>query len=124
MSIYKTKVFSKWAIKEGLDDERLLNAIEEIENGLVDVNLGGNVFKKRVSIGKKGKSGGVRTLVAYKIDDKAFFIYGFSKSVQANIKEDELKVLKLFAKTLLSYKKKDLMKAIEMGALIEVENNG
>jgi hypothetical protein len=35
------------------------------------------------------------------MDDRAFFIYGFAKNVRVNIKENELKALKLHAKTLL-----------------------
>ncbi|WP_230413517.1 type II toxin-antitoxin system RelE/ParE family toxin [Zooshikella ganghwensis] len=76
MRIFKAKHFNKWARKEGLKDEALKKAVTEIEQGLVDADLGGNVFKKRVPIAGKGKSGGLRTLLAYKVDDKAFFIYG------------------------------------------------
>jgi len=78
MRIFKNKVFSKWAAKERVSDKALKAAIQEIGNGLVDANLGGNVYKKRVAIGGKGKSGGVRTILAFKVDDKAFFIYGFA----------------------------------------------
>lgn len=124
MNIYKNKVFDKWAAKEGIDDESLVKAVEEIENGLVDANLGGNVVKKRVAVGGRGKSGGARTLLAYQVGNKAFFVYGFAKNVRANIKEDELKALKLYAKTLLGYSDKELTQAISAGELIEVENDG
>ncbi len=124
MNIYKNKVFDKWVAKEGIDDESLVKAVEEIKNGLVDANLGGNVVKKRVAVGGRGKSGGVRTLLAYQVGNKAFFVYGFAKNVRANIKKDELKALKLYAKTLLGYSDKELIQAISTGELIEVENDG
>ncbi|MFZ5601246.1 MAG: type II toxin-antitoxin system RelE/ParE family toxin [Pseudomonadota bacterium] len=124
MRIFKNKAFSKWAVKEGLDDGALRTAVDEMERGLIDADLGGHVVKKRVAIGGRGKSGGVRTLLAYKVGSKAFFVYGFAKSARANISADELKALKHLAKELLSYSDKALAEAIEHGALIEVENDG
>ena len=50
MQIYKNKAFSKWAAKEKLSDQKLKLAVEEMENGLVDADLGGHVFKKRVAV--------------------------------------------------------------------------
>lgn len=124
MRVFKNKVFSKWAAKEGLDDTALLAAVEEIERGLIDADLGGHVVKKRVAIGGRGKSGGVRTLLAYKIGNKAFFVYGFAKNARANISAEELKALKHLAKELLGYGDKALSEAIKHGALIEVKNDG
>lgn len=124
MRIFKNKAFNKWATKEGLDDSALRFAVDEIEHGLIDADLGGHVIKKRVAVGGKGKSGGVRTLLAYKISEKAFFIYGFAKNARANISADELKALKHLAKKLLNYSEQALTKAIKDGVLIEVESDG
>ncbi|MDQ7732889.1 type II toxin-antitoxin system RelE/ParE family toxin [Halomonas sp. SpR1] len=124
MRVFKNKVFNKWAAKEGLNDAALLAAIDEIERGLIDADLGGHVLKKRVAISGRGKSGGVRTLLAYKVGDKAFFVYGFAKNARANISADELKALKHLAKELLGYSDKALTDAIKHGVLIEVENDG
>ncbi len=124
MQAFKSRAFSKWAAKEGLSDGALLAAVEEIDRGLVDADLGGQVYKKRVAVGGRGKSGGVRTLLAYRAGDKAFFIYGFAKNVRANIRDKELKALKLYADTLLSYSKAELNKAVKHGALIEVVIDG
>ena len=120
MNAYKNKEFHKWAKKEGLDDAQLLKALDEIERGLVEADLGGNSFKKRVSLGQ-GKSGGARTLLAYRKGDRAFFIYGFAKNARANIKENELRSLKVYAKLLFGYGEKELKKATEEKALIQVE---
>ena len=124
MRVFKNKAFSKWATKEGLSDETLLAAVDEIERGLIDTDLGGHVVKKRVALAGRGKSGGVRTLLAYKAGNKAFFVYGFAKNVRANISAEELKALKHLAKELLDYSNKALTEAIKHGALIEVENDG
>jgi len=87
MRIFKTKWFQKWAKKEKVSQKALQRAIEEMERGLVDADLGGHVYKKRVAIQGRGKSGGVRTLIAYQVKDKAFFIYGFAKNKRANISD-------------------------------------
>lgn len=123
MRIFKNKAFDKWAAKEGLNDDALRMAVTEIERGLIDADLGGYVIKKRVAIAGRGKSGGVRTLLAYRVVDKAFFVYGFAKNTRANISSDELKALKNLAKELLGYSDRELTKAIKHGVLIEVEND-
>lgn len=122
MRIFKSRPFSSWAAKEGLNDAALRAAVDEIERGLIDADLGGHVIKKRVAIGGRGKSGGARTLLAYRFGDKAFFVYGFAKNARANINADELKALKRLAKELLGYSDKELTEAIQHGALIEVKN--
>lgn len=124
MRVFKNKVFSKWAAKEGLVDVVLLAAVDEMERGLIDADMGGHVVKKRVALVGGGKSGGVRTLLAYKTGNKAFFVYGFAKNARANISADELKALKYLAKELLKYNDKALTEAIKHGALTEVENDG
>ncbi len=124
MRIFKNKVFSQWAAKEGLDDDALRAAVDEMERGLIDADLGGHIVKKRVAVGGRGKSGGVRALLVFKVGNQAFFVYGFAKNARANINAVELKALKHLAKELLGYSDKALTEAIKHGALIEVENDG
>jgi len=123
MRIFKTKIFTKWAAKEGLTDNRLRIAVDEMEHGLLDADLGGSVVKKRVAISGRGKRSGMRTLLAYKVSNKAFFIYGFAKNAHTNISDNELKALKKLAKELLNYTDKKLTEVIKNGALIEVVND-
>ena len=77
MRVFKVKAFGKWARKQGLGDKELNGAIQEILDGFFDANLGGNVFKKRIAIKGQGKRGSTRTLIAFKIKNRAFFMYGF-----------------------------------------------
>jgi hypothetical protein len=72
MRIFKSKWFNKWAEKEGLTDKALTEAISEMEDGLNDGELGGHVYKKRAAIQGQGKRGGLRTIIAFKVDDKSF----------------------------------------------------
>ncbi len=124
MRIFKNRVFSKWAVREGLSDQALCRAVDEISQGLIDADLGGYVLKKRIALADKGKRSGLRTLIAYRVGNKAFFVYGFAKNVRANVSGHELKTLKRYAKELLSYSDKELLKAVKHGALVEVEHDG
>jgi hypothetical protein len=124
MQIFVTKWFQRWAAREALTDDALLTAVEEIGRGLIDADLGGHVVKKRIGTHGRGKSGSVRTLLAIQLDEKAFFIYGFSKNERANVSQRELKALKLLASELLGYTDAALEKAMQAGELIEVTVHG
>lgn len=121
MQAFKTKSFARWANRDGLSDEALVAAVAEMDQGLVDARLGGQVVKKRVALSGRGKRGGVRTLVALRQGEKAFFVYGFAKNERANISDKELKALKLLAKELLHFPPASLSKAIKAGELVEIE---
>lgn len=123
MQIYKTRQFDKWANKEGLSDSALVMAVAEMEDGLIDADLGGNVVKKRVALPGRGKRGGARTLLAYRIADRAFFVYGFAKNERDNIDDKELKALKQLAVVQLGLTPKQLEHALKDGALIEVNHD-
>ena len=81
------------------------------------------MVKKRVALSGRGKRGGVRTLVAFRQEEKTFFIFGFAKNERANISSDELRALKFLAKELLNYSAMSLTKALQTGELIEIEVN-
>jgi hypothetical protein len=40
IKIFKTKVFGRWSEGEGLTDEDLCHAVDEINRGLVEASLG------------------------------------------------------------------------------------
>lgn len=123
MQVYKSKWFSKWADKEDVTDRDLSAAVEEMANGLIDADLGGHVMKKRVALQGQGKSGGARTLLAFKVGDKAFFMYGFAKNQQDNINAKELKALKAMAKQVLGYAPAQLKMVLNAGEFIKVNHD-
>ena len=123
MQAFKIKVFAKWASGEGLSDDALASAVVEMEKGLIDAKLGGQVVKKRVALPGRGKRGSTRTLVAFKQGNKAFFIYGFAKNERANVSDKELRALKMLANVLMDYTAAALTKAMKAGELIEIEVN-
>ncbi|MCH8221343.1 MAG: type II toxin-antitoxin system RelE/ParE family toxin [Proteobacteria bacterium] len=123
MRVFKTKAFDRWATDEGLIDQVLWSAVDEMKSGLLGDSLGGNVYKKRMRFFGRGKRGSARILIAFRSRESAFFIFGFAKNERANINSKELKALKLLAKEMLGLANRALKKAIAAGELIEVSEN-
>ncbi|MDR1468125.1 MAG: type II toxin-antitoxin system RelE/ParE family toxin [Spirochaetaceae bacterium] len=120
MRIFKSKWFTRFAIKSCIDDSVLKSAVAEIEAGNFDANLGGFVYKQRVARKGQGKRGGYRTIVLFKRGERAFFVYGFAKSKQDNITEDELAWYKEAAKRCLFGDKNQLDEWLEKAAFNEI----
>jgi hypothetical protein len=74
MRIFKNKWFGKFAKKEGIDSNSLIQAVKDAEAEKIDADLGSSVIKQRVARPNEGKSGGYRTIILYRKDDKAFFV--------------------------------------------------
>ncbi|NJL71311.1 MAG: type II toxin-antitoxin system RelE/ParE family toxin [Candidatus Competibacteraceae bacterium] len=121
MRVFQNKSFSKWAIAEGLSSSDLLAVIDEMNSGLSGNNLGGNIYKKRIGLAGRGKSAGVRTIIAYKAEQRAFFLYGFPKNERDNITSTEEKALKMMGRELFKLTDKEIEKSVKAGALIEIE---
>ena len=122
MRILKNKPFHLWAKELGLSDASLTKTVEELSQGLYEANLGGSIYKKRVAVANQGKRGGARTIIAFKMHEKAFFIYGFSKSKKENIKRKEEDALKNLAKIYFSYNENEIEQAIKIGEFFEVKS--
>jgi hypothetical protein len=120
MRIFKNKMFFKWAKSEGLTDSTFLKAAKEIDQGLIDANLGGNLVKKRIARRGQGKSGGFRTIVVFQKEHRTIFIYGFPKNQRDNINEQDEKALKKLAQNLLDAPESELKEMIANGDLYEV----
>lgn len=118
--ILKTRTFNRWLRKTLLSDTALLKAINEMERGLVDADLGGNVYKKRVAMPGRGKSGSTRTLIATNRQNRWFFMFGFEKNDKENITQAELAYLQEVAQIFLGYSSDELQLAIDKGELLEV----
>ena len=64
------KGFARWASKEGISDSVLRDAVEEMEKGLIEAQLGGGVCKKRIPVLSRGKRGGARASCLFSLDEK------------------------------------------------------
>jgi len=118
--ILKRKNFARWQAGEDLPDAALCKAVKEMESGLIDADLGGFLYKKRVARPGSGKSGGYRTLLSAKIGNRYIFLHGFAKNDKANITQDEQKAMQFAGKTFLELSSDALLKALQSGVLMEV----
>jgi len=121
MNTLTTKWFNKWANKSKLKDQDLLNTVDDLINGLSTANLGGNLFKVRVKREHSGKSSGFRTIVVYKENEKAIFLYGFGKNEQDNISKTELLYFKKLGNDFLALDEKQIKQLIKQKSLFEIE---
>jgi len=119
--VFKTRTFARWSRKAGLADAALCAAVVEMAAGLIDADLGGRVYKKRVRLPGRGKSGGARTLIATDLGDRWFFLFGFEKNERDNIDAHELASLQSIARVLPEMKPRQLDQVVEAGELMEIE---
>ncbi|WP_181299020.1 type II toxin-antitoxin system RelE/ParE family toxin [Pseudomonas sp. Q2-TVG4-2] len=118
--IFKRKEFARWQADEKLPDAALCKAVKEMKGGLIDADLGGHLYKKRVARPGGGKSGGYRTLLSARVGSRYVFLHGFPKSDKANITQNEKKALQFAGKVLLELSAETLSKALHSGVLVEV----
>ncbi|MBA4369452.1 MAG: hypothetical protein C0403_17640 [Desulfobacterium sp.] len=116
-----TKHFAKWAKKQNIPISELSNALNEVENGIYEADLGGNIIKKRIRFQGRGKSGSGRTIICYNFANRMFFIHGFAKNEKSNLSSKELHAFKELAKVLFSISDEKLKLAIKNGNFIEVK---
>jgi hypothetical protein len=118
--VFKRKDFARWQLGQKLPDVALCQAVEEMERGMIDADLGGSLYKKRVPRLGGGKSGGYRTLLAARIASRYVFLHGFSKSDKANITQIERRALQFAGQVFLGLSADALSSALHAGVLMEV----
>ena len=117
-----TKWFRKWSHKANLSDEKLLKSLSDLEKGFSTADLGGHLYKIRVKRDDGGKRSGYRTIIVFRENDRAIFLYGFGKNEKGNIDKKELLYLKKLAGDLLTLNSSQLVKAIEEKVLFDLED--
>lgn len=120
MKVFKNAWFSRFARKENIRASALLDAIERAENGQIDADLGGGVIKQRIARLGESKSKGYRSIILFRKDEKAFFVYGFSKSELGNIRVDEEDQFKKMARHVLALTDAQLSTLVVNGQFEEV----
>jgi len=102
MKVYATAEFVRFASKEHIADAALCEAVARAESGLVDANLAGPLIKQRVRRRGQGRSGGYRTILAYRAGQLAIFLHGFPKNAKSNLGKAEQETYGEFGKVVLS----------------------
>jgi len=120
MQVFVTKWVSRFVRREGIGLGSLVEAVARAERGLIDADLGGGLIKQRIARQGKGRSGGYRTLIAYRRGDRAVFVYGFAKSENENVEPDQLRTAQRVAQRVLGLDKKGLEYAERQGEIEEV----
>ncbi|WP_341960948.1 type II toxin-antitoxin system RelE/ParE family toxin [Pseudomonas sp. RC10] len=120
MAVLKRRDFAKWQAGEKLADSALCKAVLEMESGLVDADLGGGLYKKRIAREGRGKSTGYRTLLSARVGARYVFLFGFAKSARANISAEEKKGLRCAGDIFLRLSAEQLRLALQIGTLEEV----
>jgi hypothetical protein len=111
--------FTRFASKEGITDNKLKETVNRLEDRQ-SADLGGGVYKVRISRPGEGKSGGYRVILFFRSEDKTFYHYAYPKAVRDNIDEKELRFFKKLAKRYLAMTDGDVTKAVKAGELIEL----
>jgi len=129
LSVYKNKPFARFARKARIPDADLLKAARLANEGVIDADLGGGVIKQRIARAGEGKSGGSRSIILFKKDDRAIFVHGFEKKDLSNIRQSDLAALRRFAEVYLGYTNAELAQRVEDGVLFKIakpegEGNG
>ena len=119
--MYKNKFFARFAKKARITDTELWKAAQLANQGLIDADLGGGVVKQRIARAGGGKSGGSRSIILFRKNDRAVFVYGFEKKDLANIRSNELEAFRELAQVILGYTTAEIAKRVEDGALFEIE---
>lgn len=123
MRTFKTKWFARFARRESIADKSLREAIERAERGSIDADLGGGLIKQRVARQGQGRSGGYRTIVAYRAKSRAVFLFGFAKSEQENIEPDELVFLRRLGENWLAADTAGIQEELDAGNVQEIEDD-
>lgn len=124
MRIFKTKLFARFIRKARISDQKLCKEINRINNGLIDADLGFDVYKQRVARPGEGRSGGYRVVILLHIKEKAFFVHGFAKNEQDNIDEADLRHFRDLAEYMFGLSDQEVEDALHERELIEVICNG
>ncbi len=122
MRVFKTRVFDRWAGKAGVTDIALLKSAADIECGLVDADLGSNLFKQRVALPGRGKSGSTRILLVTRFAGTLYFLFGFEKKNRDNITQRELGIYQSLVSTLVVLNNEQIEAALKANELMEVQH--
>ena len=116
----KIRVF---ALKGFIRFARRMHVSEEALWGVLlsppDADLGGGLYKFRIARPGEGARGGGRALVALKMGDRAFLMFGWEKKDMENIGSKELKVYQNLAKRYLGLTDSEINIAKSDGTLQE-----
>jgi hypothetical protein len=122
--VFKTRDFARFARKERIEDRALCECIRRADLGLIDAHLGSELIKQRVARRGQGRSGGYRTIIAFRASRRSVFLHGFAKNAKDTLSSEELAVLRRAAGIVLALETAAVAEAVRAGLWIEVKCHG
>jgi hypothetical protein len=124
LSVYKAKAFTRFARKAAsLTQIYGTQLSRQPGSGRCRPRRRG-LIKQRIARTGEGKSGGSRSIILFKKNDRAVYIYGFEKKHVANIDRRELEAFRELADVILGYTDAEIEQRVTDGALLRVEDPG
>ncbi len=124
MRVFVTKAFRRFQRKERIDDAALCEAVARAERGIIDADLGRGLIKQRVARKGYGRSGGFRTIIAYRMAERSVFMFGFAKSRQTNLNAADERDLADYGRMLLGLGDDGIETIVAGDELKEIECDG
>lgn len=128
MKHLKIKKFSSEAKRANLRDQILIDTLNEFFNlsreEQLKHSLGAGLYKLRIATKEgRGKSGGSRSILAFKKDNGIYWLHLFSKNDKENVTTSELKKLKQLSDIMLTLTDEQVKNLVNLGELCEVNTN-
>ena len=117
LTIYKTKAFERYYLKERIDDSTLNEAIKEVLHSTKG-GLGHKLYKARIGSPFKGKRGSYRAIVYYKLGSRLIFLHLYAKNEKATISHSEMKGFMLLSKDLDRLTDQDIRQLLALNELV------
>ncbi len=89
--VFTIPAFDRFARKARIGDERLIDAVDRADRQLIYADLGEELIKQAVGRPNKAAINGFRTMIGFRPEFRAFFLYGFPKNDADNITQNALK---------------------------------
>ncbi|MFZ1103746.1 MAG: type II toxin-antitoxin system RelE/ParE family toxin [Hyphomicrobiaceae bacterium] len=124
MRVFKTKEFARFARREGIGDDALLEAIDRAERGIVDAGIGDGLIKQRVHRPGQGRRGGFRIVIVWRARELSFFVFGFAKKDKTDLTPREYEAYRKIAALLLRHTDESIRRALEAKELVELTRDG
>ena len=88
---------------------------------MLDADYGGGLVKKRIARDGAGKSGGYRSIIAFRSKTRCVFLYCFAKNDIENLTKKEVAAYKAITAKYLAFSDTEIMTALVNKELEEVE---
>jgi hypothetical protein len=104
-----------------MSDNALLKALADIKRDLIDAELSSNLYKLRVALPGRGKSGNTHILLATRFAGTLYFLFGFKKE-RDNITQRELGIYQSLASVLVALDNNQIDSALKASELMKVQH--